>query len=88
MKINMMHNENILTFDDIACHLILEDKYLEAARSFTGAYVAKSSLRKVSDFKCKRKYNSTTKRKILVKHPKELRPSNTKSVIGISIRPR
>jgi len=54
MKIDMTHNENIVTFDDIACNLELDDERLEATRSSTHAYVAESSSRKASNFKRKR----------------------------------
>ncbi|KAK3218221.1 hypothetical protein Dsin_012191 [Dipteronia sinensis] len=32
MKINMTHNNNIKTFDDITCHVKLEDERLKAAK--------------------------------------------------------
>lgn len=33
MKVNLIHNEIIITFDDISFHLELEDECLEAAKS-------------------------------------------------------
>ena len=53
MKINMTHNDNIKTFDDIARHLELEDERLEAAKSSGQAYVAESNPRRASGFKRK-----------------------------------
>ena len=38
----MTHNDNIKTFNDIKCHLTLEDDRLEAAKTSTQLYMAKS----------------------------------------------
>ena len=48
---NMTHNDNIRTFDDIAHHLELEAKRLEAARPNAQAYVTESSSKKFSGYK-------------------------------------
>ena len=46
MKINMTHNDNIKTFDDISRHVELEDECLEAAKASSQLYMAESSKRK------------------------------------------
>jgi hypothetical protein len=43
MSQNIMHNENIKTFKDVAHHLELETERLEAAKSNTFVSMAKSS---------------------------------------------
>ncbi|XP_044503424.1 uncharacterized protein LOC123224005 [Mangifera indica] len=48
MKVNMTHNDNIRTFDDIARHLELEAERLESAGLNAQAYVAESSSKKFS----------------------------------------
>ena len=63
MKINMTHNENIVTFDDIARHLELEDERLEVAKPSTHAYAAESGSGKVSGFKRKRNHKFNNKEK-------------------------
>lgn len=70
MKINMTHNEDIVTFDCIPHHLELEDKCLKAARSSTHAYVAKSSSHKDSGFKCERNHQFNNKEKKTDQAPK------------------
>ena len=40
---NLMHNENIRTFDDVSCHLELEAECLEVAKPNSSAYLAESS---------------------------------------------
>ena len=46
MKINMTHNDNIKTFDDIVRYLELEDECLQAAGISNKAYVTKSGSKK------------------------------------------
>ncbi|KAK0607489.1 hypothetical protein LWI29_015731 [Acer saccharum] len=46
MKINMTHNDNIKTFDDISRHVELEDERLEASKASGQLYVVESSKRK------------------------------------------
>ncbi|KAK0574754.1 hypothetical protein LWI29_028537 [Acer saccharum] len=46
MKINMTHNDNIKTFDDISRHVELEDECLKAAKASGQLYMAESSKRK------------------------------------------
>ncbi|KAK0584277.1 hypothetical protein LWI29_010428 [Acer saccharum] len=55
MKINMTHNDNIKTFDDISLHVKLEDERLEAAKASSQLYMAESSKHKTKGFKCKGK---------------------------------
>jgi hypothetical protein len=55
MSQNLMHNENIKTFDDVLRHLELEAKCLEAANPNSFAYVAESSSRRAN--RPKRKNN-------------------------------
>ena len=43
MKIQMTHNDNVKTFEDISRHLELEDERLEAAKPFNEANYASSS---------------------------------------------
>lgn len=43
MKENITHNESIKTFDDITCHLELEDECLKVAKSNSKANVKASS---------------------------------------------
>ena len=63
MKINMTHNDNIKTFDDIARHVELEDERLEVAKASGQLYMAESSKRKgwKRNFK-KRNVNSRFKK--------------------------
>ena len=53
----MTHNESVKTFDDIQCHLELEDERLKAANLEGVANVAKSSSHKASRPKLKRSEN-------------------------------
>jgi hypothetical protein len=55
MSQNLMHNENIKTFDDVSRHLELEAKCLEAAKPNNSTYLVESSLRK--PYRPKRKNN-------------------------------
>jgi hypothetical protein len=55
MSQNLMHNENIKTFDDVLRHLELEAKCLEAANPNSFAYVVESSSRRAN--RPKRKNN-------------------------------
>lgn len=41
MKVQMTHNENIITFDDIFHHLKLEEECLEASKTKEDAFVTK-----------------------------------------------
>ena len=43
MKVNLTHNESIITFDDVSRHLELEDERLEAAKSSSDVFMAESS---------------------------------------------
>ena len=38
MKVNLTHNESIVTFNDVAKHLELEDERLEAYKAFGQVY--------------------------------------------------
>ena len=46
--LNLTHNENIKTFDDVARHLKLEAECLEAAKPISSVNMAETSLRKAS----------------------------------------
>ena len=45
---NLIHNVNIKTFDDVACHLELEAKHLEVAKLISFVHIAKTSSHKAS----------------------------------------
>ena len=49
----MIHNDTVKTFDDIVCHLEVEDEHPEVAKSSKLAYVVESSSHKILGFKCK-----------------------------------
>ncbi|KAM7465477.1 hypothetical protein LguiB_013039 [Lonicera macranthoides] len=57
MRVNMTHNENIKTFDDLARHLELEAERLEAAKANNSSYVVHSGSRKASGSKRKNQNN-------------------------------
>ena len=69
IKINMTHNDNIKTFDDISRHVELEDERLEAAKASGQLYMAESSKRKTKGFMRKGKKGNFQKGKW--KGPKE-----------------
>ena len=48
MCLNLTHNENIKTFDDVACHLELEAERLEAAKPISSVHLAETSSHKAS----------------------------------------
>ena len=48
MKVNLTHNESIITFDDVSRHLELEDERLEAAKSSSDVFMAESSQTRAS----------------------------------------
>ena len=50
---NLTHNENIKTFDDVARHLELEAKRLEAAKPISSVYMVETRTCKASRPKCK-----------------------------------
>ena len=62
MVVNMTHNQNVKTFDDIVCHLELEAKRLMVARPNEQAYVVESNSCKTFDFKCNRKFFKKNKK--------------------------
>lgn len=51
MVVNMTHNENIKNFDEISCHLELEDERFIATKSFEQTYMAETSLHKALGIK-------------------------------------
>ncbi|XP_020097866.1 uncharacterized protein LOC109716723 [Ananas comosus] len=53
MRVNLTHNDNIKTFEDVARHLELEEERLEAVKTPT-ANAAESNFRRTSGFKRKR----------------------------------
>ncbi|TXG72586.1 hypothetical protein EZV62_001165 [Acer yangbiense] len=69
VKINMTHNDNIKTFNDISHHVELEDDRLEATKASGQLYMAESSRRKTKSFMRKGKKRNFQKRK--GKGPKE-----------------
>ena len=58
----MTHNESVKNFDDMVRHLELEAERLVVARLNEQAYVAESSSRKTSGFKCNRKFFKKNKK--------------------------
>ena len=62
MVVNMTHNQNVKTFDDIVRHLELEAKRLMVAKPNEQAYVVESSSCKTSEFKCNRKFLKKNKK--------------------------
>ena len=56
MVVNMTHNQNVKTFDDIVRHLELEAKRLMVARPNEQAYVVESNSHKTFGFKRNRKF--------------------------------
>ena len=43
MKVNLTHNENVVTFNDVAKHLELEDECQEAYKTFGQVYMVEST---------------------------------------------
>ena len=54
MRLNMMHNENIKTFDDLSRHLELEAECLEATKANDSSYTTQSVLCRLSGPKRKK----------------------------------
>lgn len=42
MKVNLTCNESMITFDDVSCHLELEDERIKAAKSSRDVFMAES----------------------------------------------
>ena len=93
MKINMTHNDNIKTFNDIKHHLELEDDRLKAAKTSNQLYMANSKLQKALGFKHKSGSNTFQKeRKIVLaqgkpnirKHMREKRTGQKKDNIKMN----
>ena len=57
MKVNMMHNENIKNFNDLARHLELKAERLEAAKANGSSYMVHFGSRKASGSKRKNQNN-------------------------------
>ena len=55
LKVNLIHNDNIKTFSDVARHVELEDERLGAAKAASNAFMAESSGKDSSGFKSKKK---------------------------------
>lgn len=53
MSQNRTHSESIITFDDVARHLDLEAKCLEAAKLNSSMHMTNTSLHNISRPKCK-----------------------------------
>lgn len=49
----MTHSENIITFNDVACHLDLEAKCLEATKQNSSMHMADINLHNIASLKCK-----------------------------------
>ena len=62
MKVNMIYDESIKTFDDVCHHIEFKDECLEVAKSSGHSYVTKSSSRKDPSFKHKNKVRPSKKR--------------------------
>lgn len=54
MKVNLIHNNRIKTFQDVSCHVKLEYEQLGAANTIGQACVAKSSSKKIKGHWCKK----------------------------------
>ena len=55
MRLNMTHNRNNKTFDDLSCHLEFETERLEATKVNGSSYTTHSDSRKTSGLKHKEK---------------------------------
>ena len=76
MRVNMTHNDNIKTSNDIKRHLKLEDDRLEAAKTSSQLYMANSKQQKTSGFKHKRGSNTFQREKRNL--PAQGKPNNGK----------
>ncbi|KAH0639721.1 hypothetical protein KY285_036307 [Solanum tuberosum] len=63
LKVNLIHNDSIKTFFDVAHHVELEDERVGAAKAASNAFVAESSGTKSSGFKCKKNWKINGKDK-------------------------
>lgn len=52
MKRNIMHNDNLKTFDDFSCHLELESERLEIAKANGSVFLADSDSHQAFGHKC------------------------------------
>ena len=53
MRVNLIHNDNIKTFDDVAHHVELEDRLL-AEKLVQKAFMSENKSRRAQGFKFKR----------------------------------
>ena len=54
MTINMMHNDNIKTFEDIKHHLELEEDHLDVTKYSDQAYMTEAGPSRFSGYKLKK----------------------------------
>jgi len=45
MRVNLTHNDNIKTFDDVACHVELEEDRLHAEKPINEAFISETKMR-------------------------------------------
>ncbi|KAH7844930.1 hypothetical protein Vadar_033336 [Vaccinium darrowii] len=67
MSLNLTHNENLKTFDDVGRHLELEAERREAAKPNSSAHMVESSSRKAS--RPKRKFSEISIKQGLATRP-------------------
>jgi hypothetical protein len=75
----MTHNENIKSFDDVACHLEFEAERLEAAKPNCSVYMAETNSHRASRHKCKRP--DYTPRQVQPSEPTPKKAKTTKRTI-------
>ena len=51
MRFNLIHNNNIKTFDDVARHTELEEDWLHTKKLVNNAFISKTKMRWAYDFK-------------------------------------
>lgn len=64
MKINMTYNDNVKKFDDISCHIELEDEHLEADKSLGQLYMAELACAKAWVLSVRREQGAGRKEKV------------------------
>jgi hypothetical protein len=54
MRVNLTHNDNIKTFDDVARHVELEEDRLQAGKLINEAFISETKMRGAYDSKYKK----------------------------------
>jgi hypothetical protein len=54
MRVNLTHNDNIKTFDDVARHVELEEDRLHAGKLINEAFISETKMRGAYDSKYKK----------------------------------